>query len=135
MAELWSLQLDDARRDLEEALALARRIGRPYLEVGCLGQLALAAVVSGAPIPDALRLSEDAVAIAEAHGWGTHRIVAPAVAAVAPLSPGSAASTRPSSGWTARSCAGRRRRSSRRSPFSTTRARSCGLARVGSRKR
>ena len=51
IAELWSLHLDDARRDLEEALALARRIGRPYLEIGCLGHLALAAVLSGSPGP------------------------------------------------------------------------------------
>ena len=51
IAELWSLHLDDARRDLEEALALARRIGRPYLEIGCLGHLALAAVMGGSSIP------------------------------------------------------------------------------------
>jgi LuxR family maltose regulon positive regulatory protein len=80
IAELWSLHLDDARRDLEEALALARRIGRPYLEIGCLGYLALAAVISDSPGPVGLRLSEKAVRIAEAHGWGTHRIVAPALA-------------------------------------------------------
>jgi LuxR family maltose regulon positive regulatory protein len=81
VAELWSLHMDAACRNLEEALALARRIGRPYLEIGCLGYLALAAVVSGSSVPDALRLSEEAVTIAEAHGWGTHRIVGPAVAA------------------------------------------------------
>jgi LuxR family maltose regulon positive regulatory protein len=81
IAELWSLHMEDACRNLEEALALARRIGRPYLEIGCLGHLALAAVVSGSSVPDGLRLSEEAVTIAEAHGWGTHRIVAPAVAA------------------------------------------------------
>ena len=81
IAQLWSLQFDDACRDLEEALAIARRIGRPYLEVGCLGHLALAAAFSGAPVPVALRRSEEAMTIAEAHGWGTHRIVAPAVAA------------------------------------------------------
>ena len=80
IAELWSLQLDEARRDLEEALALARRIGRPYLEVGCLGHLALAAVLGSSPNVG-LGLSEEAVTIAEAHGWGTHRILAPAVAA------------------------------------------------------
>ena len=82
IAELWSLQLDEARRDLEGALALARRIGRPYLEVGCLGHLALVAVLGSSP-DVGLRLSEEAVAIADAHGWGTHRILAPAVAAAA----------------------------------------------------
>jgi LuxR family maltose regulon positive regulatory protein len=80
-AELWSLHLTDARSDLEEALALARRIGRPYLEVGCLSHLAIAAVLSGSPVPDGLRFSEEALAIAKEHGWGTHRMVAPAVAA------------------------------------------------------
>ena len=83
IAELWSLHMDDARRDLERALALARRIGRPYLEIGCLGNLAMVAVLSGSSIQGGLRLSEEAVTIAEAHGWGTHRIVAPAVAATA----------------------------------------------------
>jgi LuxR family transcriptional regulator, maltose regulon positive regulatory protein len=83
IAELWSLELDDARRDLEDALVLARRIARPYLEVGCLSHLALAAVLSGSSIPAGLRLGEQAVMAAEAHGWGTHRIVAPAVAASA----------------------------------------------------
>ena len=82
IAELWSVRVDDARRDLEEALALARRIGRPYLEVGCLGHLAMVAVVGSSP-DVGLRLSEEAVAIADAHGWGAHRILAPAVAAAA----------------------------------------------------
>jgi LuxR family maltose regulon positive regulatory protein len=81
IAELWSRNVDDAQRDLEEALALTRRIGRPYLEIGCLGHLALAAVISGAPIPVGLRLSGEAVTLADVHGWGTHRILAPAVAA------------------------------------------------------
>ncbi len=81
IAELWSLHLDDARRHLEEALALVRRIKRPYLEIGCLGHLALAAAFSGSPVPVGLRLSEEAVTIAEMHGWRSHRIVTPAVAA------------------------------------------------------
>ena len=55
IAELWSLRLDDARRHLEEALALARRIRRPYLEIGCLGHLALAGALSGCPVPVGLR--------------------------------------------------------------------------------
>ena len=81
IAELWSLRVDDAQRDLEEALALARRIGRPYLGIECLGHLALAAVIAGSPVHVGLELSEEAVTLAEAHGWGTHRIVTPAVAA------------------------------------------------------
>ena len=48
IAELWSLRLDDARRDLEQALALARRIERPYLEIGCLAHLGFAAPLSEA---------------------------------------------------------------------------------------
>jgi LuxR family maltose regulon positive regulatory protein len=83
IAEMWSLHWDDAHRHLEEALALTRRIGRPYLEIGCLSYLGLAAVMSGSSIPTGLELSEKAVTSAEAHGWGTHRIVAPAVGAAA----------------------------------------------------
>jgi LuxR family maltose regulon positive regulatory protein len=83
IAELWSLHMDDARRDLEQALALARRIRRPYLEIGCLGHLAIVAVLSGSSIHAGLRLSKEAVTMAEAHGWGTHRIATPAVAAAA----------------------------------------------------
>src|SRR5512133_954666 len=43
----------------------------------------MVAVLSGSSIQGGLRLSDEAVTIAEAHGWGTHRIVAPAVAATA----------------------------------------------------
>ena len=38
-AEAWSLGLPDAERHLREGAVLAREIGRPYLEVGCLAQL------------------------------------------------------------------------------------------------
>ena len=41
-AEAWSLGLPDAERHLREGAVLAREIGRPYLEVGCLAQLAFA---------------------------------------------------------------------------------------------
>jgi LuxR family maltose regulon positive regulatory protein len=82
-AKLWSRQVSDARGDLEEALALVRRIGRPYLEVSCLGQLAWIAVLESSPPAVALRLSEEAMTIADAHGWGTDRIVAAPVAVAA----------------------------------------------------
>ena len=41
-AEAWSLGLPDAERHLREGAVLAREIGRPYLEVGCLAQLGFA---------------------------------------------------------------------------------------------
>jgi LuxR family maltose regulon positive regulatory protein len=41
--ELWSGAADDAERHLTEGLELARRNGRPYVEMGCLGHLAAAA--------------------------------------------------------------------------------------------
>jgi LuxR family maltose regulon positive regulatory protein len=81
IAQMWSLRLSDGRRHLEEALKLARRIGRPYLEIACLGHLALAATLDGLPLADARRLAEQAVAIAEAHGWDGHGTAAPCLAA------------------------------------------------------
>ena len=78
--ELWSLQMADARRHLEEGLTLARRIERPYLEIGCLAHLAIAAPLSGLSASAALDVSEQAVAIAEAHGLARNPIVALAFA-------------------------------------------------------
>ena len=69
IAELWAGRPGDARQHLEEALGHARRIPRPFLEVGCLAHLAIAAPLTGQPLPLALELSELALAIAEEHGW------------------------------------------------------------------
>ena len=70
IAELWSSRLDDARRHLELALELARRAGRPWLQVSPLGHLAIAGPWTGQSCSAGLALAEEAVAIAEAHGWG-----------------------------------------------------------------
>ena len=43
--EAWSLGLPDAERHLREGAALARKIGRPYLEVSCLAQLGFASKI------------------------------------------------------------------------------------------
>ena len=60
----------DARRHLEDALDRTRRISRPFIEVGCLAHLAIAAPpLTGQPLPLAPDLSERAIAIAEEHGW------------------------------------------------------------------
>jgi len=81
VTELWSSRLDDARRDLEQALALARRAERPWLEIPCLGHLGIAAPWAGATLSEGLQLSEDAVRIADAHGWGNDPVIVTGLAA------------------------------------------------------
>jgi len=79
--EAWSLGLPDAERHLREGAALAREIGRPYLEVSCLAQLGFASKIR--PFATARRRCLEAIALAERHGWGTEPIVAPALVTLA----------------------------------------------------
>jgi LuxR family maltose regulon positive regulatory protein len=69
VAELWAGRPDDARQHLEDALRSTRGLSRPFIEVGCLAHLAIAAPLTDQPLPLALELSERAIAIAEEHGW------------------------------------------------------------------
>jgi LuxR family transcriptional regulator, maltose regulon positive regulatory protein len=79
--EAWSLELANGPRHLREGADLARRIGRPYLEVACLAQLGFAAEL---PLfGSSRRRCEEAVALAEEHGWGTAWILAPALVSLA----------------------------------------------------
>jgi len=80
VAELWSSRLDDARRDLEDALALARRAGRPWLEIPCLAHLGIAGPVTGLSLLAGLELSQEAVRIVDAHGWGEDPVIVTALA-------------------------------------------------------
>ena len=80
IAELWSSRLDDARRHLQQGLELARRIGRPYLQIGCLAHLAMAAPLAGLRASVACELSEQAIAIARDHGWTEDPVTAAALA-------------------------------------------------------
>jgi LuxR family maltose regulon positive regulatory protein len=59
------------------AAALARRIGRPYLEVACLAELAFAAKIE--PFDTTRRRCREAIALAEQHGWGAEPVIAPAL--------------------------------------------------------
>ncbi|MBV8999439.1 MAG: AAA family ATPase [Solirubrobacterales bacterium] len=70
VAELWSSRLDDARRDLERGLALARRAGRPWLEIAWLAHLGIAGPLTGLSLSAGLALSQDAMRVVDAHGWG-----------------------------------------------------------------
>ena len=80
-AEAWSLEpLDapDAERHLREGADLARQIGRPYLEVGCLAQLGFASLVLHS-FATTQRRCREAIALAERHGWGMEPVIAPAL--------------------------------------------------------
>ena len=76
-----SLALADAERHLQEGAALAREIGRPYLEVRCLAQLAFASRVR--PFVTTRRRCREAIALAERHGWGAEPMIAPALVTLA----------------------------------------------------
>ena len=78
--ELWSFRSGDAMRHLEEGLELARRIGRPYVQVGCLAYLGLA-TGQRAFVGERARCLE-AIAIAEAHGWESEPIACIALGAL-----------------------------------------------------
>jgi LuxR family transcriptional regulator, maltose regulon positive regulatory protein len=88
-AEAWSLGLPDAEGHLREGADLAREIGRPYLEVGCLAQLGFASIFRGAATPtiDSFATTQgrcrEAIALAERHGWGTEPVIAPALMTLA----------------------------------------------------
>jgi LuxR family maltose regulon positive regulatory protein len=81
VTELYSLRLDEARVHLDQALALACRIRRPYLQVVCLSHLGLAALLDGRPLSLALEFGDRAVGIAEEHGWNEEPVIAAGLAA------------------------------------------------------
>ena len=85
VAELWSSRLEEAWGHLDEALVLARRAHRPWLEISPLGHLGVAAPRTGRSLSEGLRFSEEAVLIADAHGWNEDPIV------VTPLATGALA--------------------------------------------
>ena len=80
-AEAWTLgrpEAPDAERHLREGADLARKIGRPYLEVGCLAQLGFASLVLHS-FATTQRRCREAIALAERHGWGAEPVIAPAL--------------------------------------------------------
>jgi len=80
-AEAWTLELPDApdaEHHLRDGADLAREIGRPYLEVGCLAQLGFASLVLHS-FATTQRRCREAIALAERHGWGAEPVIAPAL--------------------------------------------------------
>ncbi|HKQ02782.1 MAG TPA: LuxR C-terminal-related transcriptional regulator [Actinomycetes bacterium] len=79
--EAWSLGLPDAERHLQEGAILARQIGRPYLEVGCLAQLGFASRIRS--FATTRQRCHEAIALAERHDWGAEPVIAPALVTLA----------------------------------------------------
>jgi LuxR family transcriptional regulator, maltose regulon positive regulatory protein len=80
-AELWSSQVKEAREHLDRGRVLARSLGRPYLEIASLAQLAIASLLDGAPVSVMIELTDEAVALGEVHGWAEHAIISTPLAA------------------------------------------------------
>jgi LuxR family maltose regulon positive regulatory protein len=74
IAEVWGFRFKDANQHLEQGVALARRIGRPYLELTGLAHgaelAALRSYTRGA------QRSRQAIELARQHGWGDEPFVA-----------------------------------------------------------
>jgi len=62
--ELWAARFEEAERHLDRGVALARRIGRPFLE---FTGLVYAAAIRAASLP--VDRSRQAAELAERHGW------------------------------------------------------------------
>jgi LuxR family transcriptional regulator, maltose regulon positive regulatory protein len=80
-AEAWTLGLPDAERHLREGAALARQIGRPYLEVGCLAQLAFASRLR--LFATTRQRCHEAIALSERYRWSAEPVIAPALVTLA----------------------------------------------------
>ena len=80
-AEAWTLGLPDAERHLREGADLARQIGRPYLEVGCLAQVGFASRIRS--FATTRQRCREAIALAERYGWGAEPVIAPALVTLA----------------------------------------------------
>jgi LuxR family maltose regulon positive regulatory protein len=66
-AELWAAQLVEAERHLDQGVALARRIGRPYLEF--IGLAYLTDIESFRSVAGAVEKGRQAAELAQRHGW------------------------------------------------------------------
>jgi LuxR family maltose regulon positive regulatory protein len=73
-AELWSLRLHEAEGHLERGVALARRIGRPFLEISGLAHWGLLASFRSPAL--AIERRRQAIELARRHGWSGEPLVA-----------------------------------------------------------
>jgi LuxR family maltose regulon positive regulatory protein len=81
IVEAWSLGVPDGERHLLEGALLARKIGRPYLEVSCLAELGQASKFRS--FATVRSRCQEAVALAERHGWAREPMISPALVTLA----------------------------------------------------
>jgi LuxR family transcriptional regulator, maltose regulon positive regulatory protein len=74
IAELWSLQVHEAETHLERGVAVARRIGRPLLEINGLAHWGAAASFRSPAL--AAERGREAIELAQRHGWAGEPLVA-----------------------------------------------------------
>jgi len=70
--EAWTAGFEEARKHLEQGVALARRIGRPFLEFTGLAELTAAEwgqPFARTPLTRLAELAGQAIELAELHGW------------------------------------------------------------------
>jgi LuxR family transcriptional regulator, maltose regulon positive regulatory protein len=67
IAEVWAAQFEAAERHLEQGVALARRIGRPFLEFSGLAHQAV--IETYRSLARAAERSGQAIELARRHGW------------------------------------------------------------------
>jgi LuxR family maltose regulon positive regulatory protein len=71
IAEGWTLRLADSEAHLRQGLALGKRIGSAYVEVGCLSALGVVSLLTDR-LGRAEELLRQSIAISERIGWMTH---------------------------------------------------------------
>jgi LuxR family maltose regulon positive regulatory protein len=81
IAEMWVLKFEDGDRHLQQGVALARQIGRPYLELTGLA-LGAHAMLLFRPHASQAERSWQAIELAERHGWGEEPLAGMAYAQV-----------------------------------------------------
>jgi LuxR family maltose regulon positive regulatory protein len=83
IAELWMGRFEEAERNLEAAVALARRIHRPLIELVALGHAALVVDFRSPGLAD--ERSRRAIELADANGWADQMWVGAAYLALGAL--------------------------------------------------
>ena len=76
IAETWTLRLPDGEAHLRRGLELGRKVGRPYVEIGCLTALGVQTHLTHR-LHLAEGLLQQAIAIVDRVGWSTHPIAGP----------------------------------------------------------